>query len=175
MEPIWDWNLSWGNANYLEGGLTNNWYHPLLGGGDDIWLGRLRTDPDFYQRIIDRWGQLRTNVFALSNLLGRVERITNQLAEAQARDHIRWPRLSAYVWPNPDGANLVPSGTDGVTLNWDVNYATPGSYAALIGEMKKWVVGRHTWVDRQFLLPPVLSKSGGLINAGTTLTMTSVL
>jgi hypothetical protein len=175
MEPIWDWNLSWGNANYLEGGLTNNWYHPLLGGGDDIWLGRLRMDPDFYQRIIDRWGQLRTNVFALSNLLGRVERITNELAEAQARDHVRWPRLSAYVWPNPDGANLVPSGTDGVALNWDVNYATPGSYTALIGEMKKWITGRQTWVDRQFLLPPTLSRAGGPIVPGTTLTMTSVL
>lgn len=56
MEPIWDWNLSFGNANYLEGVLTNNWYFPQLGGGDDIWLSRLRTDPDFYQRIIDRWG-----------------------------------------------------------------------------------------------------------------------
>jgi len=54
VEPIWDWNLSWGNANYLEGGLTNNWYYPQLGGGDDIWLRRLRTDPDFYPRIIDR-------------------------------------------------------------------------------------------------------------------------
>ena len=26
MEPIWDWDLSWGNANYADGGHTNNWY-----------------------------------------------------------------------------------------------------------------------------------------------------
>src|SRR6185295_7688328 len=77
MDPIWDWNLSWGNANYLEGGYTNGWYYPLAGAAADIWLSQLRTDPDFYQRIIDRWGELRTNLFALSNLIGRIDRITN--------------------------------------------------------------------------------------------------
>jgi hypothetical protein len=71
--PIWDWNLSMGNANYLEGGKTNGWYYTQLGAGDDLWLNRLRTDPDFYQKIIDRWGALRTNVLNLSNLLGRVD------------------------------------------------------------------------------------------------------
>jgi hypothetical protein len=175
MEPIWDWNLSWGNANYLEGGYTNNWYHPLLGGQDDIWLSRLRTDPDFYQKIIDRWGQLRTNVFALSNLLARVSTITNQLNEAQVREFQRWPRLSTYVWPNPDGANLVPSGTDGVTLNFDVNYATPGTYPAMIGEMKKWITGRHAWVEARFLRAPTLSRAGGQITNGTPLSITAPL
>src|SRR5262249_35036971 len=26
MEPIWDWNLSFGNANYLDGWKTDGWY-----------------------------------------------------------------------------------------------------------------------------------------------------
>jgi hypothetical protein len=86
MEPIWDWDLSWGNGNYLEGGKTNGWYYPLLSDGDDIWLRRLRTDPDFYQKIIDRWGALRLNVFNPANLLARVDQLTNYLWEAQARD-----------------------------------------------------------------------------------------
>ena len=50
--PIWDWDLSWGNADYAEGGKTNGWYYPLMGDADDSWLRRLRTDPDFYQKII---------------------------------------------------------------------------------------------------------------------------
>jgi hypothetical protein len=104
MEPIWDWDLSWGYANYGDGGHTNGWYYTQLGDGDDIWLGKLRTDPDFYQKIIDRWGALRLNVFNATNLLARVDQITNQLWEAQARDFARWPRLGTYVWPNPNGA-----------------------------------------------------------------------
>jgi hypothetical protein len=31
VEPLWDWNLSFGNANYHEGWMTENWYWPLLG------------------------------------------------------------------------------------------------------------------------------------------------
>jgi hypothetical protein len=79
MEPIWDWDLSWGNANYGDGGHTNGWYYTLLGDGDDIWLRRLRTDPDFYQKIIDRWGALRLSVFNATNLLARVDQLTNYL------------------------------------------------------------------------------------------------
>ena len=163
MDPIWDWNLSWGNANYLEGGLTNNWYFPQLGSIDDIWLSRLRQDPDFYQRIIDRWGQLRTNTFALSNLLGRVNRITNELWEAQSRDFARWPRLSMYVWPNPDGGA------------WHVNYATPGTFPNLISEMKKWITGRSVWVDSQFLRAPLLSLPSGPITPGVSVSITGTV
>ena len=31
MDPIWDWNLSFGNADYLDGGRTNGWYYTSLG------------------------------------------------------------------------------------------------------------------------------------------------
>ena len=171
MEPIWDWNLSWGNANYLEGGYTNGWYYPLLGGGDDMWLNRLRADPDFNQRIIDRWGQLRTNAFALSNLIARIDRITNQLAEAQLRDFQRWPRLGTYIWPNPDGAlGGTPSGR-----NWDINFVAPMTYANIIQQQKIWVNGRHKWVESQFLLPPTIGTPGGFITPGATLTLTGAL
>src|ERR1035441_3062427 len=102
MEPIWDWDLTWGNADYLDGGHTNGWYYTQLGDADDIWLGKLRTDPDFYQKIIDRWGALRLTVFNATNLFARIDQITNQVWEAQVRDFVRWPRLGTYVWPNPD-------------------------------------------------------------------------
>ncbi|HWN96223.1 MAG TPA: CotH kinase family protein, partial [Methylomirabilota bacterium] len=174
MEPIWDWNLSWGNANYLEGGYTNGWYHTLLGGDADIWLNRLRTDPDFYQRIIDRWGELRTNLFALPNLMARIDRITNQLHEAQLRDFAKWPRLGAYVWPNPDGA-LNTGGTPLPTRNWDVNYVAPTAYAGIIQQMKNWVTGRHRWVESQFLIGPTLSLPSGFISPGAAVAINGSL
>ena len=44
MEPIWDWDLSWGNANYADGGHTNGWYDTRR---DDIWLGKTAHRPGF--------------------------------------------------------------------------------------------------------------------------------
>ena len=149
MEPIWDWDLSWGNANYGDGGHTNGWYYTQLGDGDDIWLRKLRTDPDFYQKIIDRWGALRLSVFNATNLLARVDQLTNYLWEAQARDFAAWPRLGIYVWPNPNGA----------AGGWDVDYVNPTTYAGIIVQFKKFILGRYLWVDQQFVPAPVLASN----------------
>ena len=110
MDPIWDWDLSFGNAGYLEGDVTNTWYYPEIEEDEHIWLRRLvglpsvspSVDPDFQQRIADRWAVLRTNILAPSQVLGRVDEIAGLLNESQARDFQRWPRLGVYVWPNPD-------------------------------------------------------------------------
>jgi hypothetical protein len=150
MEPIWDWDLSWGNANYADGGHTNGWYST----SDDIWLGKLRTDPDFYQKIIDRWGALRLSVFNATNILARSDQLTNLLWEAQARDFKRWPRLGTYVWPNPNGA----------AGGWDVDYVTPTNYSGIIAQFKKFVLGRYLWVDQQFLRAPTLATNGGILS-----------
>jgi hypothetical protein len=150
MEPIWDWDLSWGNANYGDGGHTNGWYYTQIGDGDDIWLRKLRTDPDFYQKIIDRWGALRLSVFNATNLLVRVDQLTNYLWEAQARDFVAWPRLGTYVWPNPNGS----SG------GWDVDYVTPTTYAGIIAQFKKFILGRYRWIDQQFVPAPLLLSNG---------------
>jgi hypothetical protein len=152
--PIWDWDLSWGNANYLQGGNTNGWYYPQLSDNDDIWLRKLRTDPDFYQKIIDRWGALRLNVFNATNLLARVDQITNYLWEAQARDFAAWPRLGTYIWPNPNGA----------AGGWDVDYVDPTTYSGIIAEFKKFMIGRYLWIDQQFVPAPTLQTNGGMLS-----------
>jgi hypothetical protein len=89
MEPIWDWNLSFGNADYLDGSVTSGWYYSLIGENEHIWLRRLIAgtsspsgttgDPDFNQKIADRWSVLRTNVFASSNVLARVDELAEVL------------------------------------------------------------------------------------------------
>ena len=150
MEPIWDWDLSWGNANYGDGGHTNGWHYS----GGEIWLSKLRTDPDFHQKIIDRWGALRLSVFNATNLLARIDQVTNLLWEAQARDFTRWPRLGTYVWPNPNGA----------AGGWDVDYVTPTNYSGIIAQFKKFVRGRYLWIDQQFLRAPTLTTNGGLLS-----------
>ncbi|HEY5913173.1 MAG TPA: CotH kinase family protein, partial [Verrucomicrobiae bacterium] len=157
--PIWDWDLSWGNANYADGGRTNGWYYPLMGDSDDMWLRKLRTDPDFAQRIIDRWGELRVGVFSESNVLARIDQITNYLYEAQAREFACWPRLGTYVWPNPDGA----------AGGWDVDYVNPTSYAGIIAESRKYFVGRYHWIDEQFVPAPAVATNGAQVSLAVLL------
>ena len=45
MGPAWDWNLAYGNADYLQGGYTNGWYYAIQSQGmtanEHIWLRRL--------------------------------------------------------------------------------------------------------------------------------------
>jgi hypothetical protein len=96
MEPIWGWKLSFGNANFAQGGLTNGWYYELMGEQDHPWLRRLISgttgaqgalgDPDFTQKIVDRWGVLRTNIFNATNVNDRIRELAGFLGEAAARD-----------------------------------------------------------------------------------------
>ena len=161
MEPIWDWNLSFGNADYLNGWMTSGWYYQLLDQNDHIWLRRLicgttsatgiSGDPDFNQRIADRWSVLRTNILAGSNVVARVDELAALLTEAAARDFRKWPRLGTYVWPNPP------------------IYSTPTTYQGVIAAMKKWIQGRYGWIDGQFVRAPAFNPPGGPVPPGASL------
>jgi hypothetical protein len=165
MEPVWDWNLSFGNADYLNGWMTNGWYYQLIGENEHIWLRRLINgttsptgtagDPDFNQRIADRWSVLRTNIFAASNVVARVDELAAMLTEAAARDFKRWPRLGTYIWPNPP------------------MYSTPTTYQGVINAMRKWIQGRYGWIDSQFVRAPTFNPPGGPVPPGINLTMTA--
>ncbi len=163
MSPIWDWNLSFGNADYLDGANTSNWYWQECSENDHIWLRRLMCgttgsdgttgDPDFTQKIADRWSQLRTNVLAGSNVVARAQELAGLLSEAASRDFQRWPRLGTYIWPNPP------------------LYATPTSYAGIIQSFTNWVKGRYNWIDSQFLPVPTFDQPGGITRPGSLLAL----
>lgn len=165
MEPIWDWNLSFGNADYADGFNTSNWYYRQCDENSHIWLRRLITgttsatsttgDPDFNQQIVDRWSVLRTNILDSSNVLARIDQLAAILDEAQKRDFARWPRLGVYVWPNPP------------------LYSTPTNYAGIIASMKNWVQGRYNWIDSQFLKAPQFSHYDSGVSPGFTLSMSA--
>lgn len=180
MNPIWDWNLSWGNADYLEGGRASGWYYTQLGNTEHIWLRRLITgntggagtagDPDFVQAIIDRWAVLRAGIMNKDNIIERVEELYILLQEAANRDLTRWPRLGTYIWPNPNGA----------AGGWDVNFVGPTTYRGIIDEMNKWIRIRFDWIDARNGTPgtgafapaaPLLSQQGGPIGPGASVSI----
>jgi len=152
LSPIWDRNLSFGNANYQRGDSPEGWLYQQCR-GRDLWYERLFTDPDFYQRHVDRWAELRQGLFAMSNLLARVDAYAALLEEAQVREFQRWPRLGVHVWPNAS------------------EDARQKTYAGTVGYLKNFLTNRLDWIDRQFPRVPQFNRPGGRVSPGFTLTM----
>ncbi|HEY2952352.1 MAG TPA: CotH kinase family protein, partial [Verrucomicrobiae bacterium] len=150
MEPIWDWNLSLGNARGKQGDLTEHWYWPQLDDEQYSWFRRLFEDPDFAQRYVDRWAELRTNIFATSNLLARVDGLVAFLKEPAARNFERWPIL---------GVSINPERFVGKNYDEEIQY------------LKGWISHRLAWVNAQFLPPPIISTSDGAVPAGRALVL----
>lgn len=149
LEPAWDWNLSFGNADYYDAWYTSEWYYPLLRDSEVCWFSRLAEDPDFYQRHIDRWAELRTNVLDPDRVSRRVDELAAELQEAQTRNFQRWRILGVEVHPN----HFV-----GDTWQEELDY------------VKKWFRARVSWIDRQFpaaprrASPPEAAPAGGASN-----------
>jgi hypothetical protein len=171
MSPIWDWNLSFGNANYLDGGNFDAWYYNQISEQQHIWLRRLINggsaptgvgDPDFCQRIADRWSVLRTNVLEVGRLTNRIDELTALISEAANRNFAKFVQLGQYVWPNPNGGTA-----------WDVDYVSPTTHAGIIHEVKKWVIGRYNWIDAQHARRPEFNTAGGLVSPGFSVTISA--
>jgi hypothetical protein len=127
-EPPWDWNRSFGNANYYGGGQPRGWYWTNLRPNEISWYRRLREDPEFAARCTRRWFELRRDVFDPKKINARIDQLAAQLAEAQQRNFRRWPVLGRQI-----------------TCNSYVGQ----SYQAEVQWLKKWIEHRIAWIDGQ--------------------------
>src|SRR5262245_21420648 len=96
MEPIWDWNLSFGNANGKQGQIAEYWYWPQLDDNQYSYYRRLFEDRDFGQRYVDRLAQVRATVFSDSNVTARIDSLVAELGSAVGRNYQRWPILGRH-------------------------------------------------------------------------------
>jgi hypothetical protein len=141
MGPIWDWNLSLGNAGHgKQGWIAEYWLWPQLDNREYPWFRRLFEDPDFGQRYVDRFSALRKTVLATTNLFARIDGWARLLGEAQARNFKRWPIL---------GMNVFPNHYIGNTYEDEVTW------------MKDWFRTRLEWIERQFVPAPEVSLGAG--------------
>jgi hypothetical protein len=142
MGPAWDWNLSLGNADGKQGYIPEYWLWPQLDDQQYSWFRRLFEDPDFGQRYVDRWGELRTNVFATTNVLARIDAFAKTLADPQQRNFNRWEILGREINPN---------------------HFVGDTYEEEIAWMKQWIEKRLAWIDKQFLPAPAARRMGDSI------------
>lgn len=133
MGPLWDFNLSFGNANYNRGWDPEGWYYDVISQTQYLygWYTRLFEDPEFEQRYTDRWWELRQSVFSDTYIIDMINEYAVLLDESQERNFERWPILGTYVWPNPSG------------------YQNRDTYEKEVEWMIDWVENRLEWIDSQ--------------------------
>jgi hypothetical protein len=135
MGPLWDFNLSFGNADYCTSGNPEG----LVLGFNQIcpddfyqipfWWYQLMNDRAFTAKLWGRWNELRSDKLSTESILQYIDSTATALDEAQKRNFVRWPVLGVYVWPN---------------------YFVGQSYESEIEWMKSWITSRMNWLDEEF-------------------------
>jgi hypothetical protein len=132
--PIWDFNLTYGNADYYNGWLTygfqynanlytDYWQNPF-------WWDKLMKDSEYVKKLKKRWSLLRKNELSNQRITFVIDSLTNLISEARVRNYQRWTGIIGFkIWPN---------------------YYVGNSYSEEISWMKSWVSNRSTWLDQQW-------------------------
>lgn len=145
MGPVWDFNLSLGNAYYIEGWNPVGWYYELLAQESECYIGcgvrdwylRLLQDPEFVERLQLRWWTLRQNLISDDNLAAMIAENRQILNESQQRNFQRWQILGEYVWPN---------------------YFVADTWLEELEWMEDFLLTRANWIDTQMGEEPVISE-----------------
>ena len=127
------------------------------------WYGKLFTDPDFWQRWIDRYQELRTTVYSSSNITALIERLANEVSEATPREYAKWA--------GKGGSDTSPNRGAVTGDGWTYTFPSPGTWAGEVHFIKTWFTNRVTFMDTNFLARPTASQPGGPLALGTTLTI----
>ncbi len=172
--PSWDFDRSMGMSGYGDVRSFNPrlWYIQQNGDqGTDFfgnpslegvrWWQRLFTDPDFWQRWIDRWTDLRRSSLSTNHIFSVIDTFSSQLTKGQPRENSRW-----------SGSDGIGPRSGTVSAN-GYSYAFPGTYAGETAFLKHWFADRVDFMDTNFLRAPVFSSNGGAITNGFSLTITA--
>lgn len=129
--PIWDFNLTYGNANYFDGWLTTGYVFEQNLGNDlyevPFWWKKLMRDPAYVLKLKKRWSWIRKHELSNERIGFVTDSLVNLLSEAQVRNYQCWPYvIGYYVWPN--------------------KYIGP-SYEAEVTSMKDWLQQRLAFLD----------------------------
>lgn len=132
MGPMWDFNLSYGNADYCSAYDTTGWQYQFnfVCSGFvphvPFWWGRLLQDTLYQNKLRCRWEQLRSTFLRTDSINAWIDSLANYLGDAQQRNFNEWPILGMYV-------------------NW--NYFVGQTYQDEVDYLKMWIEKRSIWLD----------------------------
>ena len=158
--PIWDYDRTLSSTDGRDANPLT-WRSTVSDFGTDFfnytWWARLFSDPDFYQKYIDRWVELRRGAFSPSAVNALLDTLNAQLTtEGVNRDVARWAQTKRS-WTRPFSPfNTIAASQD-----------------AEVQRIKDWLQQRADFMDSQWVAPVTFSSSGGNIAPGLSLTMTA--
>lgn len=123
--PVWDFNLSFGNAWYEDDYMvTNTWQvdytttiRPSDGYRVPFWWPVLARDQAFVELMLQRWNDLKYINFSKDHLYTVIDNLVTVMSEARQRNTARWPAMADY------------------------------DYDAEITTIKQWISDRRDWMD----------------------------
>jgi len=132
--PMWDYDLSFGLADYGDGWLSSGWVaqiNPWEGTvSPPFWIKKIFNDPVIFNKLAKRWHSIKQTVFDSSVLLKFLDDQALYLTEARNRNFSKWTDLfntGVYIWPNKNRFS---------------NYNDELTY------LKVWVVQRYDWMNK---------------------------
>lgn len=146
MGPAWDFNISFGNADYLEGWKTDGFVYKAMendGGKNDywqvpFWWNKLIQDASFRKALATRWKTVRFSFLNTNTLFATIDSAQIALKDPLIRNFQKYPLMGKKIWPN----YYV-----GASLSDEVNW------------LKNWIQGRLVWLDAQMAVfdSPILA------------------
>ena len=134
LGPVWDFNLGFGNADYLEGWETEGWEIEYNPHHKAFWMRRVWADSTFRESFNMQWNLLRETIFSDNDLNNIIDSLVAEIGDAQERNFSRWQILDEYVWPNP---------------------YIGGTYENEITYLKDWIQDRVDWMDTQTIIDSI--------------------
>ena len=143
--PLWDFNISLGNADYGSGESPEGWLYNNSKGDGGIWFPQLHKDPEYKRDYWDRYWYLRQRMLSEEAIEEKIAQLKDLLLDGYdgpvgnrepdalqnpvARHFREYPHIGSRQWPNP------PAETSLDTWQDELDY------------MKDWLFERLDWID----------------------------
>ena len=146
MGPAWDFNIAFGNADYLNGWKTDGFVYKAMendGGKNDywqvpFWWNKLVQEAIFRKALATRWKEVRSTFLNTNSINATIDSAQVALKDPLTRNFQKFPLMGKKIWPN----YYV-----GATLSDEVSW------------LKNWIQGRLVWLDAQMAVfdSPILA------------------
>ena len=146
--PVWDYNFSFGNADYYDGSRTEGWQLDYFAEDPGFqwdqyqmmfWWKVLFDDGKFRKRLNERWDLFRQNILSVDSLNATIDQFAEITSEARERNF--------QVRPEPGSTNM-----GGGWYPYDSRNNQIHSYEDEISLTKSWIADRITWMDENLPL-----------------------
>ena len=159
--PAWDYDRTQGSTDGRDFN-PRIWRSPVSDYGTDFfnfspWWYQLFKSPDFWQRWIDRYQELRQTVYSQSNVERTIDEVAAQVREAQPRERARWNRV-------PRRGTVSAGG-------FTYNFGPDDSWENEVTWKKVWYSNRLDFIDGNFLNRPTFNIPGGVSDSGFIVTL----